>query len=219
MSVNLEPLIDNAGYLAGGVLITLEVTAIALAFGVIGGLIINIFSQSGHRFLRWLASAYTSLFRGTPILVQLLIAYFVPSSFGLNLSPMAAAALALTLNTSAFQGEIYRGGFESLPTGQKEAAKAVGMNDLSCFLYIQVPQVFRMVLPSLINEFILLLKASSLVSVIAVVDLTRRAQQVVSASQEPLIIYSVVAVIYIIINVVIVRLGKVAEKRIGEYQI
>ncbi len=219
MMSHLEPLIENAQYLAVGMLVTVEVTSVALVLGAFGGLVINLLTQSHSKVLRRVAAVFTSLFRGTPILVQLLIAYFVPATFGLNLSPMAAAALALALNTSAFQGEIYRGGFQSLPSGQIEAAKAVGMGDLSCFLHIQVPQVFRIVLPSLFNEFILLLKASSLVSVIAVSDLTRRAQQVVSASQEPLTIYVATAIAYILINTVISQAGRMIEKRLGVYTI
>ncbi|TAL85411.1 MAG: amino acid ABC transporter permease [Candidimonas sp.] len=219
MMFHLEPLIDNAGYLAIGMLVTIEVTLVALALGVVGGLVVNVLAQSNIKLLRRVATVFTSVFRGTPILVQLLIAYYVPSSFGINLSPLAAASLALALNTSAFQGEIYRGGFQSLPVGQVEAAKAVGMGDMSCFLHIQIPQVFRIVLPSLFNEFILLLKASSLVSVIAVADLTRRAQQVVSASQEPLTVYVAAAIAYIVINTIIARAGRMIEKRLGVYTI
>lgn len=210
---------ENFPYLVAGALVTLEVSLVSIGLGVIGGMLLNFMSLSRSRIAFRVARVYISILRGTPILLQLLIAFYVPSAIGINLSPLAAAILALAMNTSAFQAEIYRGGFASIPAGQLEAAKAVGMGRVATFVHVQVPQVFRLVLPSLFNEVILVLKASSLVSVIAVTELTRRAQEIVSATHMPVEIYLTAAVLYIVINTFLATAGRLLEKRLGTYKL
>lgn len=207
----------NLPYLLLGLGLTLEVSLIAIALGVVGGMLLNFMSHSRGSFPRGLVRGYVSIVRGTPILLQLLIVYYVPSAIDINLNPVVAAVAALAMNTSAFQAEIYRGGFASVPHGQVEAARAVGMGRLTTFLHIQVPQVFKLVMPALFNEVILVLKASSLVSVISVTDLTRRAQEVVSATQLPLQVYVVAAVFYIAVNTLLAILGRRVERRLADY--
>ena len=206
---------ENLPYLILGLAITLEVSLVAIALGVIGGMMLNFMSMSHSALPRKFVTGYISIFRGTPILLQLLIVYYVPSSIDLNLNPHVAAIAALAMNTSAFQAEIYRGGFASIPPGQLEAAGMVGMGRLTTFLHIQVPQVFRLVLPALFNEVILVLKASSLVSVISVTDLTRRAQEIVSSTQLPMQVYVLAAIFYIVVNTLLALLGRMMERRLG----
>lgn len=210
-------IVENLPYLLVGVLVTLEVSLVSIGLGVFGGMILNFMSLSRSKLAFSIARVYISIFRGTPILLQLLIAFYVPSAIGINLGPMAAATLALAMNTSAFQAEIYRGGFASIPPGQLEAAKAVGMGRVVTFIHVQVPQVFRLVLPALFNEVILVLKASSLVSIISVTELTRRAQEIVSATQLPVQIYLTAAVLYIIINTLLATVGRLLERKLGAY--
>ncbi len=213
----MDAIEQNLPYLLRGTLLTIEVSVGAICCGVVGGMLINFLRLSSSVVLHKLAAIYTSVFRGTPILLQLLVVFYVPTAFGLNLPSLFAAILALALNTSAFQSEIYRGGFASIPTGHLEAASALGMSTMSTFIHIQVPQVFRLVLPSLFNEVVLVLKASSLVSVIAVTDLTRRSQEVVTATQQPITIYLTAAVIYAIINLVLTSIGRLGEQRLRGY--
>lgn len=202
---------ENLPYLLTGAITTIAISLAAIVLGALGAMTLN-FAQIHHRSLQSrLARIYISVFRGTPFLVQLLVIFYLPNAIGMNISPLATAIITMALNTSAFQAEIYRGGFASLPVGQIEAARATGMNALTTFVHIQIPQVIRLVLPALTNEFILLLKASSLVSVVAVRELTTSGRQVVAATHEPVAFYLIIAAIYIAINTVLSKGGRELE--------
>ena len=136
--------------------------------------------------IRRASAAYRSFWRGTPILVQLLIVFYLLPAIGVDVPPIAAAIIALTMNTAAFQAEIFRGGLLSIPKGQIEAARMLGIGILSIRVRILIPQMMRLVLPALVNETISILKNSSLISVIAVTELMRTSQQVVSVTYRPL---------------------------------
>lgn len=150
-----------------------------------------------------------------PILVQLLIIYYLLPLIGINVAPILAAIVALTLNTIAFQAEIFRGGLLAIPPGQLEAARMVGIRKWAARQHILVPQMFRLVIPSLVNETISILKNSSLVSVIAVTELMRVSQQIVATTYRPFEIYIAAAVIYIIINFLLSLIGRMTEQRLA----
>ncbi|MFA5662985.1 amino acid ABC transporter permease [Castellaniella sp.] len=217
MISSYEAVLSHLPFLLMGIPVTLGVSLTAIVLGSIGGMLLNLMMLTRNRSGRYLARAYISIFRGTPVLLQLLVVYYVPGSMGFDIKPFPAAMLALALNTAAYQAEIYRGGFSLIPKGHMEAAKVLGISHTQAFLRIQVPQVYRLVMPSLFNELILVLKASSLVSIISVVDLTRRAQEIVSATQLPIEIYIITGIIYILINMAIARIGLRIEKTMGVY--
>jgi polar amino acid transport system permease protein len=170
---------------------------------------------SGNRALRWLMRVYISALRGIPTLVLLMIVFYMLPLTGLELPPVVAAVLGLTLNSGAFQAEIFRGGFNSLPKGQLEAARALGMSEPRILARIVVPQVLLRVLPSLVNELIVLLKNTSLASTITVIELLRTSQQLVSSTYRPTEIYSAAAVLYIIMCLGLSALGSTVRKRLG----
>ncbi len=162
-----------------------------------------------------LAQSYISLFRGTPLLVQLLILFYVPGALGISITPLSAALLGLALNTAAFQAEIYRAGFEAVPRGQAEAAQALGLRAWQRTRLVLLPQVVRLVLPNLTSEAVDILKNSALVSVIAVTDLLRVGQQVSAVTYRPLEAYLAVAALYWVLTSALTLVGHAAERRLA----
>jgi polar amino acid transport system permease protein len=162
-----------------------------------------------------LCGFYRSFWRGTPILVQLLIVFYMLPQAGIDVAPLVAAIVALSLNTAAFQGEIYRAGLLAIPRGEIEAARMLGIGKWTIRRRILIPQMFRLVLPPLVNEAIIILKNSSLVSVIAVTELMRRSQQIASTTFKPLEVYLIAGAIYLALNLVLAHAGRRLEQRMA----
>lgn len=208
-------IIENLPTLITGAGMTLFVSAASIAVGLVIGMAGCLCRISQSRPLRVVSSVYVSVLRGVPILVLLLIVFYMLPQVGIEVPPILAAIIALSLNTGAFQAEIYRGGFASIPHGQVEAARALGMGEGRILGKIIIPQVLWLVLPALVNEIIVLLKNSSLISVIAVTELMRTSQQIVSKTYRPTEIYLAVAVLYIIMNLGISVLGSTVRRRLS----
>jgi polar amino acid transport system permease protein len=217
MSVSLDysVVLDNLPILIQGAGVTLAVALASISAGLAVGMAVCLGRLSGNRALRWLMRVYISALRGIPTLVLLMIVFYMLPLTGLELPPVVAAVLGLTLNSGAFQAEIFRGGFNSLPKGQLEAARALGMSEPRILARIVVPQVLLRVLPSLVNELIVLLKNTSLASTITVIELLRTSQQLVSSTYRPTEIYSAAAVLYIIMCLGLSALGSTVRKRLG----
>ncbi|MHA6646362.1 amino acid ABC transporter permease [Mesorhizobium sp. A623] len=194
---------------------TILVSGVAIILGMPLGLVLCFGVTSKKTWLRRFSRIYQSMWRGTPILVQLLIIYYLLPLIGINVAPILAAIIALTLNTIAFQAEIFRGGLLAIPPGQLEAARMVGIRKWAARQHILVPQILRLVIPSLVNETISILKNSSLVSVIAVTELMRVSQQIVATTYRPFEIYITAAIIYIVINFLLSLIGRMAEQRLA----
>ena len=158
---------------------------------------------------------FVSFFRGVPLLVQLLLIYNLLPVLGINVPSVVAAVVGLSLCTAAYQAENLRGGFASVPRGLLEAADMAGITPFQQLVRIRAPIAFRLTLPSLINEAILILKASSLVSVVGVVELTRMAQDLDTSLYKPLQLYAAAGLLYFVINRVIAAAGKYAERRMA----
>lgn len=205
----------NLPMMLWGAWVTILVSGVAIVLGMPLGLILCFCLTSSRPWLRYVSRAYQSVWRGTPILVQLLIIYYLLPLIGINVPPIIAAIVALTLNTMAFQAEIFRGGLLAIPAGQMEAARMVGIRKWPARYHILIPQIFRLVIPSLVNETISILKNSSLVSVIAVTELMRVSQQIVATTYRPFEIYITAAVIYIVINSLLSLVGRAAEQRLA----
>ncbi|MFK3708440.1 ABC transporter permease subunit [Klebsiella sp. NPDC088457] len=195
-----------------GALTTATLCLMAMASGFIVGIGVWRLSRSPLRVYRNVAHGWVSLFRGTPVLVQLLLCFYLPSRLGLDIPGFLAAALALTLNTAAYQSQILQSGFASLAPGQMEAAAICGLTPRQILWRIQVPQVVRATLPSLISELIDVVKASAVVSVIALTDLMRVGQQLASATYQPLQVYLAVALVYLLLTSLLALLGRQAER-------
>jgi polar amino acid transport system permease protein len=158
--------------------------------------------------------AYVFFFRGVPMLVQLLLVYYLLPFVGINVPPLVAAISTVALCSASYVAEILRGGFMSIPPGQLEAARMLGLSPLDMLRRIQVPQAFRLTLPSLVNEMVLLIKASSLISVVGVAEITRTAQNIAASSYRPLEAYVAAGLIYFVICGTLSLAAHAAELRL-----
>ena len=213
MQFNFLALYEALPALLVGALATLRITALSIAVGLVIGLGAGLARVWPNSFLRSISSAYIELIRGTPLLVQIFLVYFGLPALGLNLDPFVAGVLAMGINSGAYVGEIVRGGIESIAPGQMEAALSLGMSWWQSMYYIVLPQALFRILPSLGNEFIALLKDSSLVSTIAIAELTRTGQIIITRTFKSFEIWVGVALFYFIMTYAISRAVKYSEKR------
>ncbi|AFZ23547.1 amine acid ABC transporter, permease protein, 3-TM region, His/Glu/Gln/Arg/opine family [Cylindrospermum stagnale PCC 7417] len=189
--------------LLNGALVTLQLTIFSVVVGLVGGSLIGIVRLSPISPIRWLARAYIDFFRGTPLLVQIFMIYFgLPAiaqelGFTFTFDRLVAGVIALSLNSAAYIAEIVRAGIQSIEPGQAEAAKSLGLNSLETMGFVIFPQAFRRMIPPLGNEFISLLKDTSLVAVIGFEELFRKGQLIVAENYRSFEIYAAVAVVYL----------------------
>jgi polar amino acid transport system permease protein len=195
-----------------GMTLFLSVMAVVIGFGV--GVIVCTARLSPVLGLRIFGRAYLTVFRGIPLLVQLFVGYSALPVLGLDLPALLVAVGAIGLCAGAYMSEILRGGFLSIPRGQKEAAVLMGFSPAQRVLRIELPQVVRDTLPALINEAILLVKASSLISVVGIAELTRISQNMAASSFRYFEFYIAAAVIYLVINGSLALFGHWLEHRL-----
>jgi polar amino acid transport system permease protein len=195
-------------------LYTILLSAVSIVIGLTIGVFVAGALMSPRPSLSWPARIFVSFFRGVPLLVQLLLLYNLLPAAGVDVPGWVAAIVGLSLCTAAYQAENLRGGFGAVPKGLIEAADMVGLNSFQQFRRIRAPIAFRLTLPSLVNEAILILKASSLVSVVGVIELTRMAQDLSASTYQPLPLYASAGLLYYVINRVVAWLGGVAERRL-----
>ncbi len=212
--VDFTVVFDHAGALLNGLWMTTWISVLSIGIGFILGALLCLGRMSAIGMLRYGCMAYISALRGTPLLVQLAIVFYFLPLVGLNIPPVAAAIIALSMNTSAFQAEILRGGFQMIPLGQKEAAWSFGYSTLQRLYYIELPQVVRRTIPSLVNETIDIIKNSALISTIAVTDLMRIAQTYSSTSYRPIEFFVVAGLLYLLLTSCISMLGRHIESRL-----
>ncbi|WP_332690641.1 amino acid ABC transporter permease [Bosea sp. (in: a-proteobacteria)] len=178
---------------------TLLLSLVAFLGGALGGALVALARTSEFKWLRLTANGYIKLFQGTPLLMQLFLAFFVPGLFGWSVDPWTAAALGLSLHASAFLGEIWRGAIEVVPRGQWEAATSLGLRYTPKMALIIVPQAVRIAIPPTIGFLVQLIKGTSLASIIGFVELTRAAQVINNATFRPFTIFALVALAYFLI--------------------
>ena len=214
MSFNVDLAVSAIPLLLMGALVTVKITALSVGLGIVIGLFVGIARIAHSRVLRLLAAIYVDFLRGTPLLVQIFLIYFaLPIVTGRHMDPFVAAIASCSINSGAYVAEIFRAGIQSIDTGQMEAGRSLGMTWGQTMRYIIVPQAFKRVIPPLGNEFIALLKDSSLVSVIGFEELTRRGQLVIARTYGSLEIWTCVAIIYLLMTVTISRFVAYLERR------
>jgi polar amino acid transport system permease protein len=207
---------DLFGYdLANAALVTLWVSITSMALGSAIGLALALMQQCRFRPLRYLAWSYLWLFRGTPVLLQIIFAFNVLPGFGVILSGPVCAVLALGLHEAAYMAEIFRSGLGAVSAGQRDAARALGMSEWRVMRLVVLPQALRMVIPPIGNQFIGLLKLSALISVIGVRELLLAAEQSASATFRYLEALSAAGVYYLAFTSVLMALQHVLERRFG----
>ena len=216
MNLNVDLMINSLPLLIVGAGITIQITAISVGLSLIIGMFVGIARICNVKVLRALATVYIDFLRGTPLLVQIFLIYFaLPMVVGQRVDPFIAAITACGINSGAYIAEIFRAGIQAIDEGQMEAGRSLGMSWVQTMRYIIVPQAFKNVIPPLGNEFIALLKASSLVSVIGFEELTRRGQLIIARTYGSLEIWITVALIYLVMTLTISRLVSYMEKRLA----
>ena len=214
MNFDMNLVVNSFPLLLIGAGVTIQITVLSTAIGFVIGLIVGVARISNLRVLRMLAEVYVEFFRGTPLLVQIFLFYFaLPVITGQRIDPFIAAISACGINSGAYVAEIFRAGIQSVDDGQMEAGRSLGMTWLQTMRYIIVPQAFKRVIPPLGNEFIALLKDSSLVSVIGFEELTRRGQLIIARTYGSMEIWTCVALIYLVMTLAISRLVAYLERR------
>lgn len=201
--------------LLDGMLITLKLTIITGTLGFILGMLIALLRISRLKFLNYFAIIYITLFRGTPLLLQILFVYFaLPTLFDITLDSMPAGILALSLNAAAYLAEIFRAGILSIPKGQMEAGRALGLSHNQVMFKIIIPQTYRRIIPPVVNEFSALTKETSLVSVISLSELLYVTQRIGAKYLRPWEVYFWAAIGYLLVVLVLSFTASYLERKL-----
>ncbi|MCG8707835.1 amino acid ABC transporter permease [Brenneria sp. 4F2] len=214
MNFDFSLIYDNYAAIVEGIGITLLVTLLAFIFALTLGVLVGVL-RSNKGIIESILSLYVSFFRGTPLLIQLFIIYYGLPSIGVNMERYPAAIIALGLNSAAYISEIIRGGLKSVGKGQIDAAWMLGLNRVETTFFIVIPQALRVSLPALVNTFTLILKDSSLISVLSIMELTRVGQLIYTRTYKPLEVYVMVALIYYLLVMSVVVLSKRLENKMN----
>ena len=215
MKFDFSYTIDAFPRLMEGALITLEVALLGFVLSVSLATSLTIARTSlNSKILNSVLSVYISFIRGTPLLIQIFLIYYVLPVFGVNIGPFTAGILAITLNSAAFVIEILRGGLASVPKGQFEAARSLGISRFALWFKVILPQTFIASIPPLVNEFTQVLKATALLSLITVVELMRVSQQIYSSNYHPVEILTGAFIIYFLMCFVISRSSSLLENKL-----
>ena len=197
---------EHFPYLLQGAVVTLELSVLSMALGIVLGLVIALGRMSGRWWLEWPLRAYVEIWRDVPLIVQLLVIYFTLPTIGIVLPGFWAGILGLSLNMGAYLSEVFRAAIQSIDPGQREAGLSIGMSRMMIYSRVILPQALRIAIPTVGGYFISLLKDSSLVSFIAVNELLRHGSILINNTFRSMEIYLMVAIIYFIMSFVASRL-------------
>jgi polar amino acid transport system permease protein len=211
----LEALWTARWAILSGLGVTALVSLLAIVAGTVAGLVVGLALTYGSWPIRWLVRIYTDFVRGTPVLVLVLASFYILGTVGLQLSAFEAGVLALGVFCSSHVGEIVRGALQSIPRGQTEAAKAIGLTFFQGFVYVLLPQAVRQMLPPWVNTAAEIVKASTLLSIIGVAELLLSTQEVIARTFMGLPFYLFVGVLYFFINFGIEQVGRYVERRLA----
>ncbi len=211
MEFRTDIITANAGAIAEGVFTTLLLTLFSFLAALTLGIAVGILRRRKNTLSR-LLGGYISFFRGTPLLIQLFLIYYGLPSIGLNIPRYAAAVLSLGLNSAAYISEIIRGALSAVPKGQEEAAHVLGLTRAEALAFIVLPQALRVALPALVNAFSSILKDSSLVSVLSIMELTRIGQLIYTRTYRAFEIYLAIALIYYVLTESVACLSRRLER-------
>lgn len=215
MKFDISYTLDALPRLLEGALITLQVTLLGFVLSLILATTLTVVRETMHnRIIKAIIAVYISFIRGTPFLVQIFLIYYVLPIFGIDIGPLTAGIIALTLNSAAYVVEILRGGLAAVPYGQFEAARALGLRGAALWGKVILPQTFIASIPPLVNEFTQVLKATALLSVITIVELMRVSQQIFSRNYHPVEVLAGTFVIYFLMCFAVSRSAAVLETRL-----
>ncbi len=212
----LELLVNSFPALMSGLGYTMQLTIISLFFAVILGLVFGLFNVSSNKVLKFIAMIYIDIIRGTPLLVQAFFVYFgIPSVLGIRLDASLAGIITLSLNAGAYMAEIFRSGIQSINVGQMEAARSLGLPYSRAMVKVVLPQAIKVTIPSFINQFIITLKDTSILSVIGIQELTQTGKIIIASNFRSFEMWGIVAIIYLIVITVLSKISKRIERRMA----
>ncbi|MEM1362501.1 MAG: amino acid ABC transporter permease [Pseudomonadota bacterium] len=214
MQIDWDIIRESIPLLAEGMIVTIQVSVLSAALGLILGVVLGLAALSRSRLLRWLVAGYVDFIRGTPLLIQIFLVFFALPIVGIRFDEFWAGVIALSLNAAAFVAEVVRGGVGAIERGQTEAAMSIGMRHRQVLVWILLPQAYRQMIPPLTNELISLVKNSSLLSVISVYELTRAGQAIISVHFVPFEIYTLLALYYYVLIKALSWLSVRLERRL-----
>jgi polar amino acid transport system permease protein len=215
MSEFIEFLMDSLPNLLDGLSITLLLTFISLTVGLVLGIVLALGRVYGNKIISSVCIGYIEVIRGTPLLVQLFILYFGLPSIEIDLTPLSAALLGLSLNSGAYQAEYFRGSLQSISSGQMVAARTLGMNRLQSIQNIILPQALRLSIPAWSNELIYLLKYTSIAYIIQVEELTAEGKFIAADTFRYIEIFTIIAVIYLMLTILFTEIIDRIENKIS----
>lgn len=209
--VSIFPLLLKAA------VVTIQISALSILLGVSVATVLIILKLARFAPFRWFATAYISLIRGTPFFVQLLLLYYGGPSFGLQLDPFTAGVISIGLNIGAYMAEAIRGALIAVDRGQDEAARSLGFGRFDTLRYVILPQAAGLMIRSVGVLSVILIKSSSLVSIISVVELTYQAQRLIGSTYKPFEVFALAAALYMVIIYLVMRLVDAAYRRSTRY--
>ena len=215
--IDLQLLIKSLPQLAKGALVSIQIAFFSCSIGITLGTLLGLAQSSKNKLLRTFVGIYVTIFRGTPMLIQLTFAFFVLPELGIYIPAFWTAVLTIGLNSGAYVSQIIRSGIKSVSKGQLEAAQVLGFSKFQATQYVLLPQAIRTVVPALGNEFITLVKDSSLASVITVVELTKEGSRILSTTFDALTIYTGVALMYLLMTSALSLIMAKIEKRFSKH--
>jgi glutamine transport system permease protein len=214
LNFDFDLILQSFPLLLLGAGVTVQITVLSVGFGLLIGMFVGVARLATLWPIKVMAAVYVDFIRGTPLLVQIFLIYFaLPIIIGQRIDPFIAAITACSINSGAYVAEIFRAGIQSIDKGQMEAGRSLGMTWAQTMRYIIMPQAFKRIIPPLGNEFIAMLKDSSLVSVIGFEELTRRGQLIIARTYGSFEIWITVAFIYLIMTFTISRFVDYLERR------
>lgn len=210
-----QVILESLPMLLQGCLITLKIVSISLCIAFVIGLVSGLMSASANKLLRYAATVYVDLIRGTPLLVQMFFIYFgLPVFLGIRIPAETAGIIAISLNAGAYISEIFRAGIISIHQGQREAARSLGLSSYLTMRLVILPQATRRMVPAFVNQIIVSIKDTSLLSVIGIRELTQSGEIIISANFRAFEIWGTVGVFYLIMIYLLTQLSRWLERRI-----
>lgn len=208
-------MIDALPYLMHGLWLTIVITVISLLIALVIGLVLGVFSITRNKWLKGIAMVYVDIIRGTPILVQILFIYFgLPAATGIGFSALTAGIIAISVNAGAYLVEIFRAGINSIDKGQMEAGRTLGFSYRETMQIIILPQAVRRMIPAFVNQFIVSIKDTSLLSVIGIAELTMSGQSIYAQNFRAFEILFVVGVLYFVLIYILTIVSRWLERRL-----
>lgn len=211
-----ELLQESLPLLLQGLGLTMQLAAISLAIAMVMGIFLSLMGLSGIKPLQWFNNAFVSIIRGTPLLVQAFFIYFgVSGVLGIRISSFVAGVIALSCNAGGYLSEIFRGGIQAVDRGQTEAARSLGLSSWQTMYKIVLPQAIRIAIPSIVNQWCITIKDTSIITVIGLAELTRMGQQIIARTYRSFEVWIIVGVIYFVVIWLLTMAARALERKVS----